>query len=143
MGIGTQDQILHQTDTGVVVKVKPGQIIQTAGPAINHVTEGLKFDTGKVGVHLLPPEPLIEIAKVLDFGAKKYSAYNWTKGISYSRVYGAVLRHLWAWWRGQDVDSETSISHLAHAGCCILFLLQYEKTKRNFDDRPVEEYAAE
>lgn len=103
--------------------------------------EGAKLDTGKVGVHLLPPDPLIQIARVLDFGAKKYAAYNWSKGIKYSRVYAATLRHLFAWWKGDNVDPETGLSHLAHAGCCVLFLLQYELTKRDFDDRPVKEYS--
>jgi len=102
---------------------------------------GTKYDSGKIGVHLLPPEPLLEIARVLDFGAKKYAPYNWTKGIQYSRVFGAALRHLWSWWRGEDKDPETGISHLAHAGCCVLFLLQYETTRRSFDDRPVKEYS--
>lgn len=105
--------------------------------------EGTKNDAGKVGVHLLPPTPLIEIAKVLDFGATKYAPYNWTKGISYSRVYGAALRHLWSWFRGENKDPETGLSHLAHAGCCVLFLLQYEHTRREFDDRPIEEYKNE
>lgn len=110
------------------------------GTQLKRMEAGKKHDEGKVGVHLLPPSPLIEIAKVLDFGAKKYSAYNWSKGIAYSRVFGAALRHLWAWWRGEDKDPETGLSHLAHAGCCVLFLLQYESTRRSFDDRPIEEY---
>lgn len=110
-------------------------------PQVPMLGEGAKLDTGKVGVHLLPPDPLIQIAKVLDFGAKKYAAYNWTKGIKYSRVYGAALRHLWAWWKGEPCDSETGLSHLAHAGCCVLFLLQYEATRKEFDDRPIKEYA--
>lgn len=105
------------------------------------IKEGTKHDSGKVGVHLLPPDPLIEIAKVLDFGAKKYDPYNWSKGIKYSRLYGALLRHMWAWWKGESSDSETGLSHLAHAGCCLLFLLQYETTRKEFDDRPVKEYA--
>jgi hypothetical protein len=104
------------------------------------MTEGLKYDNDKIGVHLLPPGPLLDIARVLDYGATKYAPYNWTKGIKYSRVYGAALRHLWAWYRGEDNDPETGISHLAHAGCCVLFLLQYTSTRKEFDDRPVEEY---
>lgn len=97
---------------------------------------GAKYDSGKVGLHLLPPEPLMEIAKVLDFGAKKYDAWNWSKGISYSRVYGALLRHLFAWWKGEDTDPESGLKHLAHAGCCVLFLLQYSINRNDFDDRP-------
>jgi hypothetical protein len=129
VGIGERDQVWDQADTGIVVE----EVKEEAG---------VKFDNGKVGVHLLPPGPLLEIAAVLDFGAKKYAAYNWTNGIAYSRVYGAALRHLWAWFRGEDSDPETGLSHLAHAGCCVLFLLQYVRTRQSFDDRPVKEYAA-
>lgn len=110
---------------------------------MSELVEGAKSDQGKVGVHLLPSDPLIEIAKVLDFGAKKYAAYNWTKGIKWSRVFAASLRHMWAWFKGEDRDPESGLSHLAHAGCCILFLLQYELTRRSFDDRPVNEYKDE
>ena len=85
-----------------------------------------KFDGGKVMLELLPWEALIEIAKVLTFGAGKYGAHNWRgTGLSYSRLLGAALRHLSAWAMGEDRDKETGLSHLAHAGCCILFLLSY------------------
>jgi hypothetical protein len=107
------------------------------------MSEGKKFDGEKVGAHLLPPGPLLEIAEILDFGAKKYDAWNWSKGIKYSRVYAATLRHLWAWYRGEDNDPETGKSHLAHAGCCILFLLQYVRTRRSYDDRPIEQLSDE
>lgn len=98
---------------------------------------GLKFDEEKCRVDLLPSDALWEIAKVLTFGARKYSAWNWYEGISYSRLFGACLRHLYQWWRGHDNDSESSINHLAHAGCCLLFMLQFalEGRKEN-DDRP-------
>lgn len=107
------------------------------------LNEGAKNDIGKIRVDLLPPGPLIEIAEILTFGAKKYEEYNWSKGIKYSRVFGACLRHLWDWWRGEDNDPETGKSHLAHAGCCILFLLQYVRSRRSFDDRPINEYRDE
>jgi hypothetical protein len=101
---------------------------------------GVKFDSKKIGVWMLPVDPLEDIARVLDFGAQKYAAYNWTGGISYSRIYGSLLRHLWAWWKGEDLDPESGLSHLSHAGCNILFLLQYARSRKEFDDRPVEFY---
>lgn len=73
------------------------------------------------------------------FGEKKYDAYNWTKGIKYRRVYSALLRHLWAWWRGDTFDKETGLNHLAHAMCCLMFLLHYSWNSEHyaeFDDRP-------
>lgn len=96
---------------------------------------GLKYDAGKPGVHLLPYPALEEIARVLDFGATKYTAHNWAKGMSWSRLVGAALRHIGRWAWGESIDSETGLSHLAHAGCCILFLLSYERFGIGTDDR--------
>lgn len=99
-------------------------------------TEGKKFDDGKIRVELLPIRPQLAEAEVLTFGAKKYDDRNWEKGILWSRCYGAALRHLFAWWGGQDNDPETGLSHLAHARCCISFLLEYLETHRELDNRP-------
>lgn len=97
--------------------------------------EGTKNDQDKIRVELLPIESLEEIAKVLTFGAKKYDAENWRKGISFKRVLGGIFRHLYAYARREDKDPESGISHLAHAGCGILFLLWYEQYRKEFDDR--------
>lgn len=99
-------------------------------------TEGRKDDGGKPPLHLLPPDALLEITRVLDFGARKYAPRNWEKGMAWSRPYAALLRHMLAWWCGERADPETGISHLAHAGCCILFLLAYERRQIGDDDRP-------
>lgn len=102
----------------------------------DELKEGTKYDNGKPSTTLLPSKPLLEIAKVLDYGAKKYEAHNWRKGIKYSRVLSAAQRHLLAWNEGENNDPETNITHLAHAACNILFLLQYEIDGMNeFDDR--------
>ena len=98
--------------------------------------EGKKLDDGKLPWHLLPGDAVEEIVGILDFGAKKYAPRNWEKGMSWSRCFSALMRHMWAWWGGESVDKETGKSHLAHAGCCILFLIAYEKRKTGLDDRP-------
>jgi hypothetical protein len=96
---------------------------------------GKKFDQGKPRMELLSREAMVQIAQVLTFGAQKYDAHNWRGGIAWSRVLGAALRHLTAFIDGEDTDPESGISHLAHAGCCIMFLLEYEKTHKELDDR--------
>lgn len=63
---------------------------------------------------------------------------NWELGMNWSRVFGALMRHMWAWWGGEKVDPETGKSHLWHAGCCIAFLIAYEERKVGNDDRPKE-----
>jgi hypothetical protein len=97
--------------------------------------EGKKFDTGKVPLELLPTEALREVAKVLAWGAKTYDRWNWKKGMKWSRLAGAAKRHLYAWLEREEKDPETGLSHLAHLGCCTLFLLTYELLGIGEDDR--------
>jgi len=95
-----------------------------------------KFDQGKARYDLLPPELLEETAQVLAYGADKYSANNWAAGASWGRYFAAMMRHMWAWWRGEDNDPETGMSHLAHAACCLGFLMAYQRRGLGSDDRP-------
>lgn len=101
------------------------------------MNEAKKFDVQKVPLQLLPLDAVEGIAEILAFGAEKYGARNWEKGMAWSRVFGACLRHLFAWWKGDLLDAETGKSHLWHAGACILFLIAYEQRKIGEDDRPV------
>lgn len=98
--------------------------------------EGKKFDQGKAPWDLLPFDAVEQIVRVLEFGADKYGAYNWSKGMDHSRLFAAAMRHLTAHWRGENTDPETGLSHLSHAGCCILFLLAYQIRGDGHDDRP-------
>lgn len=99
-------------------------------------TKGLKFDQGKPTFELLPDDALAAIQKVLDFGATKYAARNWELGMEWLRPWNACFRHLWAWVRREPCDPETGMSHLWHAGCCILFLIAYEMRQVGVDNRP-------
>lgn len=96
---------------------------------------GVKHDEGKPRMDLLPPEALKEIAEVLALGASKYSAHNWRMGFAYSRLIAAALRHLFAWVGGENKDPESGKSHLAHAACCLMFLITFEQTNTGTDDR--------
>jgi hypothetical protein len=94
-----------------------------------------KLDQGKEPMALLSPEALIQLTKVLEFGAKKYSANGWRTGMSYTRILSALLRHVFRYLAGETVDPETGLSHIAHAMCNCMFLLEYEKSHPEFDDR--------
>ena len=89
---------------------------------------GRKFDAGKLDYTLVPWDGLEEVVKVLEFGARKYARDNWkhVEGAD-TRYLAAAFRHLIAYNTGEKVDQETGLSHLAHAGCCLLFLLSLEK----------------
>jgi len=98
--------------------------------------EGIKHDQQKIRWDLVPYDAVNEIAKVLTFGAAKYEARNWEKGMDWSRAFGALQRHLTRWFHGQDTDKETRLTHLANAGCCLFFLLSWELRQVGTDDRP-------
>lgn len=97
--------------------------------------EGKKYDAGKAPIGLIPSKALTAIAEVLAFGAARYGAHNWRAGLAWSRLYDAALRHILAWKEGEDLDPESSLSHLAHASCCLMFLLELIKTRPDLDDR--------
>jgi hypothetical protein len=121
----------------IAQELEDEDILRTAAEsAALFITEGHKADDGKAPYHLLAPEMLDAVAHVLDFGAKKYAPRNWELGMSWSRPFSALMRHMWAWWRGETHDPETGMSHLWHAACCIMFLIAYEARKAGTDDRP-------
>lgn len=98
-------------------------------------TSGNKFDSGKPRIDLISAIATIEKARVYEAGARKYQAHNWRKGLAWSRLIGATLRHIFAWMGGEDNDQETGINHLAHAACSLDFLLEYAVTHKELDDR--------
>ena len=62
---------------------------------------------------------------------------NWEKGYDWSLSYGALQRHLLAFWGGEDLDEEFGDSHLAAAGFHIMVLLSFIQNNPDGDDRPV------
>lgn len=89
--------------------------------------DGRKDDKGKIRMHLLPFDSLAEIAKVLTVGAEKYAPNNWKKvGDLEERYMDALLRHIGAHQTGGLLDPEDGLSHLAHAGCNLLFLIWFQ-----------------
>ena len=107
------------------------------------IEAGKKNDAGKPMWELLPYDALEGAVKILTFGATKYGNRNWEKGISYGRLFGALMRHLWTWWmckvrKETGLDAESGQSHLDHALCELLFLIAHDKRNmEKFDDRPM------
>jgi hypothetical protein len=97
---------------------------------------GIKHDEGKLRMDLVPISAIEAMAEILGFGSSKYGDRNWEKGLAYSRVYAALLRHLTAWFDKQGLDEESGKSHLKHAMCCLAFLVEFERKQTGEDDRP-------
>ena len=97
--------------------------------------QAVKHDIDKPRMSLVPTLALIEIAKVMTYGAKKYDSYNWAKGFDWTRLLDASMRHLMAFNKGEDNDQETGYSHLAHAACCVMMLYDTVQLHPEKDNR--------
>lgn len=93
-----------------------------------------KKDTGKPPCDLLSPIALLEVSRVLAFGAKKYASHNWRKGLPFSKVIAAIMRHVYRRMCGEVIDPETGLSHAAAIMCEAMFLTEFEITMPDRDD---------
>ena len=79
---------------------------------------GARYNDGKPDLSLIPLWTLEDEARVWDYGRQtKYKAWNWAKGMPWSVPYACLQRHLAKWQRGQDLDEESGLPHLAHVAC--------------------------
>jgi hypothetical protein len=105
------------------------------GKGETKMSSGIKHDQEKPDMSLLSSIAIVKMAQVMTYGKKKYSAHNWRGGLAFSRLLAAALRHIFAYLGGEDKDPETGLSHLAHASCCLMMLLEQESTRPDLDDR--------
>jgi hypothetical protein len=84
---------------------------------------GLKHDSDKPDLSLVSHELMVSLARVREFGSKKYERDNWRKGFKYNRSIAAALRHIFAFKDGEDYDKESGVTHIAHAIACLEHLL--------------------
>lgn len=97
-----------------------------------------QYGLAKPGISKVPPLSIFYIGQVMEVGAAKYGPMNWRKDhVSASVYYDAAMRHFMAWWDGQDLDSETGISHLAHAAANLCILMDAGSGPWLLDDRPI------
>lgn len=122
----------HDGVCGVTVYGQPRCLCTAGAPSrrppapsdLAVMVAGRKDDAGKPRWDLLPFEALAVVVAVLTFGARKYAPDNWRSVEGWRwRYFRAALSHLAAWWRGEKLDPESGLPHLAHAACCVLFLL--------------------
>jgi hypothetical protein len=134
-GWGMKPRVVVPDGHGNFTVVEPNG--RGGGGASSTGEQPQKHDQQKTRLELIPPEFLEGVGKVLTFGAKKYAAGNWASGdgFDWSRLYGALLRHMMAWANGEDVDPESGLSHLYHAGCMLAFLAAHVERGMGTDDR--------
>jgi hypothetical protein len=97
---------------------------------------GAKQTAGKLPLELTPWLSVMEMVRVLEFGAQKYDSWNWSKGLKYMQTIASTIRHLLKFMSGEDLDDESGLPHVAHAMCNCAFLLHFVKMGGGTDDRP-------
>ena len=97
----------------------------------------------KVQLDLVPPTAVIYLALAMQDGARKYGPFNWrSKKVKASIYHAAALRHLLAWFDGEELAADSGKPHLAHALACLAILVDAKETGNLVDDRPLPGAAA-
>lgn len=92
----------------------------------------------KPGLHAIPVSALLHLGQAMEDGRRKYGLANWRQDrVSASTYYNAALRHLMAWWDGQDEAPDSGLHHLAHAMACMAIVLDADEIGKLNDDRPM------
>jgi hypothetical protein len=91
----------------------------------------------KAGMSCVPCQPLLEIGLAMQEGARKYGRHNYrVAGVRSSVYFDAALRHLMAWWEGEDIDPDSGLPHLSKAGACLVVIRDSVIRGNVVDDRP-------
>lgn len=91
----------------------------------------IKADAGKPKLTLVPRQIIFDIARVREYGLKKYGASESWKQVDIQRYRDAAFRHFMAYLDDpQGVDEESGLSHLSHLACNISFLSELENNRK-------------
>jgi hypothetical protein len=130
---GSSDGVDWKTITARLTLAKANPAYEVRTTSTTGAEKGVKperFD-------LFPSRALEKVARVFGFGTRKYADRNWEKGYKWGLSFGAMMRHLWAFWRGEARDPESGELHTAHAAWHALVLTEYQLHDKyvDFDDR--------
>jgi hypothetical protein len=91
----------------------------------------------KAPLSTVPMGVIVEIGTGMLEGAAKYGRHNYRcAGIRESVYFDATMRHLIAYWEGEDIDPDSGLSHLAKALCSLVVWRDAQMQGMAKDDRP-------
>lgn len=95
------------------------------------------YGKAKPAISLIPATSLVHIADAFRDGAAKYGPANWRNDpVSVTTYADAALRHLFAWFDGEETAEDSGVHHLAHAAACLCILMDAQEQHSLVDDRP-------
>lgn len=94
-----------------------------------------KADGSKVRLTLAPRKIMVDIARIREYGNKKYGdPENW-RSVEPERYKDAMMRHMFAYLDDPDgMDEESGLPHLWHLATNIAFLCEMEKDDKTKDN---------
>jgi hypothetical protein len=97
--------------------------------------KAMRFNEGKRKWSLVDFKSLEPMVEVLEFGERKYAAWNWKKGQAITELCESLLRHTFAFMDGEDEDPESHLLHIGHMMSNLMFMSYVLREKPEFDDR--------
>lgn len=127
---GTPDQKPRPAATFLHPQAQSGEV------RVTNTTTGGEKGSKLARFDLIPAGPLWELAEHYGRGAEKYASRNWERGYDWSLTYAALMRHLLAFWGGEDTDAETGSKHIIAVAWHAFVLAQFMDTHPELDNRP-------
>lgn len=91
----------------------------------------------KLPVQYVPPALMLGAAEAMADGGKKYGPYNFRESQIAADVYmGALMRHIFAWWDGEDTAEDSGVHHIKHVAACAGLILDAMECGTFDDNRP-------
>lgn len=105
--------------------------------AIKGINPKDKIGEKKVSLTKFPAIALVHGASAMVNGADKYGPFNWRENDVVAHIYiDAAMRHLTAWFEGEETAEDSGVHHLGHALACCAILLDAQENGNLIDDRP-------
>jgi len=93
--------------------------------------------TKKVPFSTISAPVVAEVGLAMLEGALKYGRHNYRAiGVRASVYYDACIRHLSAYWEGEDIDPDSGLPHIIKAIACLVVLRDSQLMGNSVDDRP-------
>lgn len=124
--------IMNKSESDLYSIKLPGSDINKLNP---YTSLGDRHNEGKIEWSLVDYPSLESMVQVLQFGAKKYGRFNWKKGLKTTEICESMLRHIYAYLDGVDIDEESGLPIEGHILCNAMFLSYMIRNRKDLDTR--------
>ena len=119
----------HETATSIPIKPKK--------PSVKDTNPKDSIGIRKSPLSVVPLSIVQELGVAMLEGAAKYGRHNYREaGIRESVYFDATIRHLFAYWEGEDIDPDSGMSHLTKAMASLAVWRDAQIQGMYEDDRP-------